>query len=91
MQGTWAPEHLFALGQGLVAWEFYQKLLGECDQRIEVVLRELAGPEPEPPAPQIEQLHQLLRRLCGGRDVTPDDAFRPPSPLGGERAGVRAI
>lgn len=86
LHGTWAPEHLFALGQGLAAWEFYQKLLGECDQQIEGVLRELAGPEPPAPdpgapaetpgkkagknAPQIEQLHQLLLRLCGGRDVT---------------------
>jgi transposase len=86
LKGTWAAEHLFALGQGLAAWEFYQKLLGECDQQIQVVLQELAGPEPpacggaEPSqspgkkagknAPQIEQLHQLLVRLCGGRDVT---------------------
>jgi transposase len=86
LKGTWAPEHLFALGQGLAAWEFYQKLLGECDQQIQVVLRELAGPEPpesgpgEPRqtpgkkpgknAPHIEQLHQLLLRICGGRDVT---------------------
>lgn len=86
LQGTWAPEHLFALGQGLAAWEFYQTLLGECDRRIEEVLRELAGPEPPAPgpgapaespgkkagknAPQIGQLHQLLVRLCGGRDAT---------------------
>ena len=81
LKGTWAPEHLFALGQGLAAWEFYQKLLGECDRQIEVVLRELAGPEPSEPgetpgkkagknAPHIEQLHRLLVRLCGGRDVT---------------------
>lgn len=86
LQGTWAPEHLFALGQGLAVWEFYQKLLGECDRQIEGVLRELAGPEPPAPAPgaplptpgkqpgkqtpQIAQLHQLLLRLCGGREVT---------------------
>ena len=87
LKGTWAPEHLFALSQGLAAWEFYQKLLSQCDEQIEMVLRELAGPEPPPPAPptapaeipakrtgkntpQIQQLHQLLLRLCGGRDVT---------------------
>jgi len=84
LKGTWAPEHLFALSQGLAAWEFYQKLLSQCDEQIEVVLRELAGPEPPPPTapaeipgkrtgkntPQIQQLHQLLLRLCGGRDVT---------------------
>jgi transposase len=86
LRGTWTPEHLFALGQALAVWEFYQKLLAECDQQIEAVLKELAGPPPATPesegqsgaagkkpgknAPQIEQLHQLLMRLCGGRDVT---------------------
>ena len=86
LKGTWAPEHLFALGQGLAAWEFYQKLLAECDQQIEVVLRELAGPEPPQSgrgetgptagktpgknAPHIDQLHPLLVRLCGGGDAT---------------------
>jgi transposase len=86
LRGTWTPEHLFALGQGLEAWEFYQKLLGQCDAQIEAVLKELAGPPPPTPAgevptaaagkppgknaPQIEQLHQLLLRLCGGKDVT---------------------
>lgn len=83
LKGTWAEEHLFALGQGLAAWEFYQKLLAECDQEIEKVLKELAGPLPpetgkaaavgKPQSkncPQIDQLHQLLVQLCGGRDVT---------------------
>ena len=85
LQGTWAAEHLFGLGQALAAWEFYQKLLAECDQQIEAVLIKLAGPPPpQDPiraatgggkklgknTPQIDQLHQLLVRLCGGRDVT---------------------
>jgi transposase len=86
LRGTWAAEHLFALGQALAVWEFYRKLLAECDQQIEGVLQELAGPPPSAPegpdptggaakhagknAPQIEQLHQLLLRLCGGKDVT---------------------
>ena len=86
LRGTWTPEHLFALSQALAVWEFYQKLLAQCDQQIETVLQELAGPPPSTPAsedqakavgkppgknaPQIEQLHQLLMRLCGGKDVT---------------------
>jgi transposase len=90
LRGNWASEHLFALSQALAVWEFYQKLLAQCDQQIEAVLKELAGPEPEPPAspspasgpssapvkpsgknaPQIEQLHQLLVRICGGKDAT---------------------
>lgn len=85
LRGTWAPEHLFALGQALSIWEFYQKLLSDCDRQVEVVLKELAGPPPASSegaevaapakpsgknAPQIEQLHQLLVRICGGRDAT---------------------
>jgi transposase len=85
LRGTWTPEHLFALGQALAVWEFYQKLMVECDRQIEAVLKELAGPPPPSEdksqaspagkpsgknAPQIDQFHQLLLRLCGGRDVT---------------------
>ena len=52
LHGVWAPEHLFALGQALSAWEFYQKLLAECDRQIEAVLKDLAGPPPvSPPSP----------------------------------------
>lgn len=50
LHGVSAPEHLFALGQALEVWEFYQKLLAECDRRIEVVLTELAGPPPARPS-----------------------------------------
>jgi transposase len=90
LRGVWAPEHLFALGQALSVWEFYQKLLAQCDRQIEAVLKDLAGPPPASPpsspergeargkapkppgknAPQIEDLHALLVRLCGGRDAT---------------------
>jgi len=85
LHGLWASEHIFALSQALAVWEFYQKLLAQCDQQIETVLKELAGPPPsqgaqrDPDAvikpsgknaPQIEQLHQLLVRICGGKDAT---------------------
>jgi transposase len=84
LQGVWADEHLFALGQAVAVWEFYQKLLAQCDCQIEAVLKDLAGPPaaptPETPsgpvkrsgknAPQIEEFHQLLVRICGGQDAT---------------------
>jgi transposase len=90
LRGTWREEHLFALGQAVAAWKFYQQLLVECDRQVERVLKGLAeqsplpspgangptSPEPEAPkrlsknAPQIDDLHQLLKQICGGRDVT---------------------
>jgi len=82
LEGTWKDEHLFALRQAHEAWQFYQAKISECDQAIEGVLRELAGPDdpknPPPLAtkrggvntPQIAGLHGLLLRLCGGKDPT---------------------
>jgi len=82
LEGTWKNEHLFALRQAYELWQFYQKKIAECDQAIEKVLQELAGPEdPNQPAPrtpkkgginspQITHLHSLLWRLCGAKDPT---------------------
>jgi hypothetical protein len=49
LRGTWAPEHLFALKQAVAVWDFYQTLLQQCDQEMQRVLQEMAGPEPPPP------------------------------------------
>ena len=77
LEGTWKEEHLFALRQAYELWQFYQQKIAECDQAIEKVLQEMAGPEdparPAPPtmkrgginAPEIRGLHSLLWRLCG--------------------------
>ena len=83
LEGTWKPEHLFALRQAHELWQSYQKKIAECDQAIESVLKEMVGPEdPKAPAaplttkrggvnsPQIAGLHGLLWRLCGGKDAT---------------------
>jgi transposase len=82
LEGTWKEEHLFALRQAYEAWQFYQSKIAECDQAIEKVLTEIAGPEdpakPAPPtakrggvnAPRIAPLHSLLWRLCGNKDLT---------------------
>jgi transposase len=39
LYGNWRVEHLFALGQALKLYEFYQKQLRECDNQIEACLR----------------------------------------------------
>lgn len=81
--GTWKQEHLFALRQALAAWEFYRKQIAECDEELSRLLKEftdgLPGPQQPLPthgrrsgdnAPQIEGLHQMLWKLCGGKDPT---------------------
>jgi transposase len=82
LEGNWKDEHLFALRQAYELWQFYQKKIAECDGAIEVVLKEIVGPEdpkaPAPPptkrggvnTPQIAGLHALLWRLCGQKDPT---------------------
>jgi transposase len=42
LHGEWRPEHLFALGQGLALYEFYQRQLQECDAQIAACLRGFA-------------------------------------------------
>jgi transposase len=84
LRGTWAEEHLFALGQAVENWQHYQRQIAACDKQIEVVLRQINGPTEKNSseaktkslkrgginAPQIEDLHQLLCKLCGGKDLT---------------------
>jgi transposase len=84
LRGTWAEEHLFALRQAVENWQHYQRQIAACDRQIEGVLREISGPDQpsSPPAksqtvkrtgvnaPQIDDLHRLLAKLCGGKDLT---------------------
>jgi transposase len=42
LYGNWREEHLFALEQAVTAWEFYQKQLRTCDERIEACLKTFA-------------------------------------------------
>ena len=85
LRGTWAEEHLFALRQAVEDWQHFQRQIVACDRQIEAVLRQIDGLEQAPPtpggttprakrtganAPQIEGLHGLLVKLCGGKDLT---------------------
>jgi transposase len=49
LEGTWQPEHLFALKQSLTIYEHYQQQIAECDRALEEHLKTLALPE-KPPA-----------------------------------------
>jgi transposase len=84
LRGTWAEEHLFALRQAVENWQHYQKQIAACDRQMEAVLREISGPDQSggqevekagikrmgANAPEIDGLHRLLARLCGGKDLT---------------------
>ena len=62
----------------------YQRQIAACDKQIEAVLREISGPDETDDtkarpkalkrggvnAPEIEDLHHILCKLCGGKDVT---------------------
>ena len=63
LEGTWRPEHLFALQQAYDLYQFHHQQMAECDQRIEAELAKLpnrAGDKPFVPQaaqgwPQAEQ------------------------------------
>src|ERR1019366_3194253 len=53
LEGDYRPEHLFALRQSLVGYRFYQTLISDVDQELEVKMRDLpraaTGSEQMPP------------------------------------------
>src|SRR5262245_1239317 len=51
LQGTWRPEHLFALRQALALYEFYHQQLSAGDGAIEAQLRTFADRRGGPPLP----------------------------------------
>lgn len=51
LQGTWQPEHLFALQQSLALYDYYHDQIRDCDRVIEAHLQSMALPEVPPLAP----------------------------------------
>lgn len=82
LRGLWSKTHLMALRQAVQSWEHYQQQISECDKEIGAVLCRIGADHDEPPppesprkrpganAPDIPDLRLLLRRICGGVDVT---------------------
>lgn len=54
LTGTYDEEQLFVLRQSLEAWQFYQKQMAQCDQRIEKALAAIpkAAPATKPAPPR---------------------------------------
>lgn len=80
LRGTWAKEHLFALKQAVQSWDHYQAQIDECDRAIASLLPK---PDDDTPtdhggrrsspgvnAPEIDDLHRILRSMCHGHDLT---------------------
>jgi transposase len=86
LRGTWAEEHLFALRQALESWQHYQQQIAACDRQIEAVLKTIDAGSPPPSgspasssaprkkpsanAPEIDDLREMLIKLCGGKNLT---------------------
>jgi transposase len=82
LEGHYKDEHLFGLGQAYDIWKYYQSKKKECDEKIELYLKELIKNKPVPenikkPKPisnpnklHIEGLHTMLITYTGGRDAS---------------------
>ena len=59
--GNYQREHVFALSQALALYDFYQVQVGECDEEVEKVLRQLrsaaATPQTPLPPPRVKKRH----------------------------------
>ena len=58
LQGTWQPEHLFALRQSLELYDYYHQQIRDCDRVIEAHLQGMALPEVTP----LEPTRRVRRR-----------------------------
>lgn len=52
LEGTWRPEHLFALKQALALFDTYAVALAECDVELEAMLAPLARHDGDPGKPK---------------------------------------
>jgi transposase len=94
LQGNFKREHLFVLEQALTAYDVHQRMLEQCDSRIEALLTELSShsevpAEPCPPRrhgsptnnqPKFE-IQSPLHRLCGNVDLTQIPGLAPATAL----------
>jgi len=67
--GNYQPEHVFALAQSLELYDFYQRQVGHCDERIEQTLRALRARLPEPSQPLPAARHKARQPNAPDFDV----------------------
>lgn len=79
LKGNFRDELIFSLKQALDAYDFYQRQVLDCDKKIQALLELINQDKPNPPAitkakhirrnePHIDNLHEHLFKLTGGKD-----------------------
>ena len=61
LEGTWRPEHLFALKQAFALYQFHHRQITECDQRLEEEMARLPNRAADKP-------FQSRPRRCGRKN-----------------------
>jgi transposase len=69
LTGHYRPEHLFSLTQAVELYDFYQRQVQQCDQRIEAALTALEVPEQVPQAPLPKARHRTKAPNAPAFDV----------------------
>lgn len=81
LNGNYRQEYVFALQQAYSAWNYYNVLIEQCDQKIDEWLKEQTFRKPEriqkrPPKtirhhiPKVENFHQKVLNLMNGIDAS---------------------
>jgi hypothetical protein len=69
--GNYQQEHVFALGQALQLYDFYQARVDECDAKIREMLVTLSADKVPPSAPIPEARHRTVQPNAVNFDVRP--------------------
>ena len=81
LRGNFKKEQLFALQQGLDAWNFYNSQIESCDKKIDELLQVITHDKPPVEnlskakeirhhKPNIQNLHEKLSQVLEGKDPT---------------------
>lgn len=79
LEGEYKKEHLFALKQAYQTWEYYNRLIDECDKEMEKLLSEITWDQENIEVknkrkpiryhkPSVKDLHVPLLKLSSGKD-----------------------
>jgi transposase len=79
LTGTYDEEQLFILRQSLEGWEFYQKQMEQCDQRIEKALAAIPKAAPAAKAPPLKPVPADAQATATKRPKRPQKGNNAPT------------